>query len=345
MKDSRRDRDRDRPGQAGPPRVRLRRRGDRALAAYPRPRRGQHRLADRRLPVRAAGPGRADGLGDVAGDRRSRSAGSAGSACSTSRGSGPATTTRTPLLEEVTGLHGEQATARMQEIYTEPIKAELITERLREMREAGRHRGRLAVAAADPGVRQDRGRRGRRHVRHPRHDGQRRARLLAGRAAEPQGVHLRARRAGDRRRLRHPPGRAAPDAHRRGRRTRRLRRRRRAHHPHRPRRRGADGLGGRRRRRRPPRLPRRVRRPLRARHRGRLDRQVRRHRQGDRLRRRRGDGRLAVRPRHRRPGPRLPLGRRGAPPRPAPRRAGASSRPSAPSRRSCSAPPGSPTAP
>ena len=56
---------------------------------------------------------------------------------------------------------------------------------------------------------------------------------------------------------------------------------------------------GRRRGRRAARLPRRVRRPLRARDRRRLDRPLRRHRQGDRLRRRRGDGRLAARPRHR----------------------------------------------
>ncbi|MGN6574434.1 MAG: GuaB3 family IMP dehydrogenase-related protein, partial [Nocardioides sp.] len=43
----------------------------------------------------------------------------------------------TDLLAEVAGLHGVQATARMQEIYAEPIKPELITQRLREMREAG----------------------------------------------------------------------------------------------------------------------------------------------------------------------------------------------------------------
>jgi IMP dehydrogenase len=42
-----------------------------------------------------------------------------------------------PLLEEVAGLQGVDATRRLQEIYTEPIKAELITERLREVREAG----------------------------------------------------------------------------------------------------------------------------------------------------------------------------------------------------------------
>ena len=43
----------------------------------------------------------------------------------------------TPLLEEVAGLQGIEATVRMQEIYTEPIKPDLITERLREMRAAG----------------------------------------------------------------------------------------------------------------------------------------------------------------------------------------------------------------
>ncbi len=43
----------------------------------------------------------------------------------------------THLLEEVAGLEGIDATARMQEIYTESIKPDLITERLREMRAAG----------------------------------------------------------------------------------------------------------------------------------------------------------------------------------------------------------------
>lgn len=41
-----------------------------------------------------------------------------------------------PLLEEVASLDGVEAVARMQEIYTEPIKAELISERLRQMRAA-----------------------------------------------------------------------------------------------------------------------------------------------------------------------------------------------------------------
>ncbi|WP_340540538.1 GuaB3 family IMP dehydrogenase-related protein [Nocardioides sp. GXZ039] len=41
------------------------------------------------------------------------------------------------LLAEVADLEGIDATARMQEIYTEPVKPELVTERLREMRAAG----------------------------------------------------------------------------------------------------------------------------------------------------------------------------------------------------------------
>lgn len=41
------------------------------------------------------------------------------------------------LLEEVAGLEGVDATRRMQEIYTEPVKPELITARLQQMRAAG----------------------------------------------------------------------------------------------------------------------------------------------------------------------------------------------------------------
>ena len=43
----------------------------------------------------------------------------------------------TSLLEEIADLDGIEATRRMQEIYAEPIKGELITERLREIRESG----------------------------------------------------------------------------------------------------------------------------------------------------------------------------------------------------------------
>ncbi|MGH3383686.1 MAG: GuaB3 family IMP dehydrogenase-related protein [Nocardioidaceae bacterium] len=42
-----------------------------------------------------------------------------------------------PLLEEVTALRGPQATQRLQQIYAEPIRPELITERVRQMRAAG----------------------------------------------------------------------------------------------------------------------------------------------------------------------------------------------------------------
>ena len=41
------------------------------------------------------------------------------------------------LLAEVGDLHGSQATSRLQEIYAEPIKPELITARLKEMRDSG----------------------------------------------------------------------------------------------------------------------------------------------------------------------------------------------------------------
>ena len=43
----------------------------------------------------------------------------------------------TALLDEVAGLQGADATRRMQEIYAEPIKAALITERLQQIRESG----------------------------------------------------------------------------------------------------------------------------------------------------------------------------------------------------------------
>lgn len=42
-----------------------------------------------------------------------------------------------PLLEEISQLDARAATARMQEIYQEPIKEQLITERIREIKKAG----------------------------------------------------------------------------------------------------------------------------------------------------------------------------------------------------------------
>ena len=66
-----------------------------------------------------------------------------------------------PLLEEVAGLRGAAATARMQEIYAAPIQAELITRRLHEIRESGvtvagslspQHTKEFAKAVVDAGV-------------------------------------------------------------------------------------------------------------------------------------------------------------------------------------------------
>jgi IMP dehydrogenase len=42
-----------------------------------------------------------------------------------------------PIFDEISRLAEDKATARMQEVYTEPIKPELVTARIREIREAG----------------------------------------------------------------------------------------------------------------------------------------------------------------------------------------------------------------
>jgi IMP dehydrogenase len=42
-----------------------------------------------------------------------------------------------PLLDEISHLDADKATARMQQIYREPIKAELVTQRIREINDAG----------------------------------------------------------------------------------------------------------------------------------------------------------------------------------------------------------------
>ena len=67
----------------------------------------------------------------------------------------------TTLLDEVAGLRGAAATARMQEIYAEPIHAELITRRLHDIRESGvtvagslspQHTKEFAKTVVDAGV-------------------------------------------------------------------------------------------------------------------------------------------------------------------------------------------------
>src|SRR5690606_35285764 len=42
-----------------------------------------------------------------------------------------------PLLDEIASLPDERATARMQQLYSEPIKPELVTARIAEIRDAG----------------------------------------------------------------------------------------------------------------------------------------------------------------------------------------------------------------
>jgi IMP dehydrogenase len=42
-----------------------------------------------------------------------------------------------PLFEEISKLDNEKATARMQQIYAEPIKPELVTQRIKEIKDAG----------------------------------------------------------------------------------------------------------------------------------------------------------------------------------------------------------------
>ncbi|MGH9149582.1 MAG: GuaB3 family IMP dehydrogenase-related protein [Acidimicrobiales bacterium] len=52
-----------------------------------------------------------------------------------------------PLFEEIAGLDGDKATARMQQIYGEPIKPELVARRIQEIKAAGA----VACASLSPG--------------------------------------------------------------------------------------------------------------------------------------------------------------------------------------------------
>src|SRR5207249_1526414 len=94
------------------------------------------------------------------------------------------------VFEEIASLPADKATRRMQELYAEPIKPELIGVRIGEIK-AGGDRVRIAHAAARRAVRQARAR-GR--ARHPRGAGNGRvgrARVARSRApaAQPQEVH------------------------------------------------------------------------------------------------------------------------------------------------------------
>ena len=96
-----------------------------------------------------------------------------------------------PKLEEIIAIEDPiEATRRMQTIYAEPIKPELIGKRVAEIREAGVPTAERALAAEHSGVRASGGGLGRRLFRHPRHHRVRGARLVGARATQPQEFHL-----------------------------------------------------------------------------------------------------------------------------------------------------------
>ena len=83
-----------------------------------------------------------------------------------------------PVLAEIREPRARAARpTRMQELYAEPIKPELVTARLAEIRAAGVTVAGALTPAAHAGALRDRRRRRRRPVRHPRHHRLRRARL------------------------------------------------------------------------------------------------------------------------------------------------------------------------
>ena len=157
----------------------------------------------------------------------------------------------TVQLEEIASLPAEKATRRMQEIYQEPLKPELIGRRICGAAKRRDRDRRQPHSPAGRGVRRPHRRSRPPHPRHPGNRGLGRARLEPVRAAQPQGVHPGIRAAGHRRRrclvLHHP----SPHAHRRRRGPGWRRTRRRLHDPGRPRHRRAAGHGHRRRRRSP----------------------------------------------------------------------------------------------
>ena len=251
---------------------------------------------------------------------RSRSVGSAASACSTSRACGPATKIPSRCFDEIAELAADKATLRMQEIYGEPIKPELVSARAsarsampascraRRSPRSAPSSSPQAIIAAELDLLVIQGtvvsaehvsktveplnlKRFVRELDIPV--------IVGGCASYQAALHLmRTGAAGVL--VGVGPGHACTT-------------------------RGVLGIGvpaGDRHRRRPrrPHAPPRRDRRLRARHRRRRHGHRRRHRQGHRLRRRRGDDRLAARRRRRGAGPRLPLGHGDVPPDAAARR-------------------------
>ena len=210
--------------------------------AHARPRRHRHLLEARALPVRAADDGLGDGRRRLARDRRDRRAPRRPRACSTSRAYSPAT--RMPRISSSESHHCPRRSprARCRRSIAEPIKPELISRRIAEIKEQ-----KVVVAASLTPAASDRVSRAR--------DGGRastcssiQGTVVSGEhvstrlgAAEPEGVHPDARRARRRRRLRLLPHGPAPDAHGRGRGARRRRPRRGVHDARRARHRRSAG--------------------------------------------------------------------------------------------------------
>ena len=252
----------------------------------------------------------------------SRSVGSAASACSTSRASGPATRTPSRCFDEIAELPPRRPPAGCRRSTASRSSPSWSRQRIREIHDAGV----VSCASVTP---------------------QRTESLAEAPSSTPSSTcsssRARSCRPSTSRRPQEPlnlkrfvreldmpvivggcasyQAGAAPHAHRRRRRPRRRRSGPGLHHPRRARHRRPPGHRHRRRPRRPHAPPRRDRR-LRPRHRRRRHGHRRRHRQGHRLRRRRGDDRLAARRRRRGTRPRLPLGHGHVPPDVAPWGAG-----------------------
>ena len=95
-------------------------------------------------------------------------------------------------LERIAALPKDLATREMQEIYQEPIKPELMTQRIEEIKASGVVTAASLTPQRVTAVHRARARRRPRHPGHPGHGRLGRARLQDERAAEPQGVHRRA---------------------------------------------------------------------------------------------------------------------------------------------------------
>ena len=174
---------RDRDRQDRPAGLRVRRHRDRAQPAHARPRRRRHHLGGRRVQVRAADDGGRDGRRRVARDRDRDRSPRRPRRASTSKGSWTRYEDPEPVFEEIASLPAEKATRRMQELYDEPIKPELIPAAHPRDQGRRRHCVRVAHAAARRAVREARARRRARHPRRAGHGGVGRARVEGSRSA------------------------------------------------------------------------------------------------------------------------------------------------------------------